>query len=174
LDFIGLSASLLFLLTSIIFLLGVNLILNSSPFSSIAHNREVSQINISVEDCSLLLDTIARTENRSDRQENHRYIEEEAPLFTLKLDYQQGAQQLREQSRQYSNLKLQKNTANHAKKIAQKFQEKAELFEQRIKIKENEVGKKEIYKLLNRMDRVTEERQQLIELVKQKCSETDT
>lgn len=172
LDFISLSVSLLFISTSIIFLFAVNLILDLSPFSNNSQNA-TSQINIAPRDCLLLLDTIARTEYKGDRQEDHRYIEAEAPLFTLKLDYQKGAQQLREQARQYTNSNFQKSTADHANKIAKKLQEKAELFEQRIKIKENEVAEKEIYQLLDRMDRVTEERQELIELVKQKCTETD-
>lgn len=173
LDFISISASLLFLLASIFFLFGVYLILNFSPFSSVAQNRETSQINISVEDCSLLLNTINATENTGNRQKNHRFIEEQAPLFTLKIDYQKGAQQLREQSRQYRNLKLHKNTEIYVDEIAQKSLEKAELFEQRINIKENEVSKQEIYKLLDRMDRVTKEKQQLIELVKRKCTQID-
>lgn len=103
----------------------------------------------------------------------HRYIEEKVHLFVIKLDYEKGAQRLREQSRQYTNLKLQKNTADYANKIANKLQAKAELFEQRVEVQENKAGRKEIYRLLDRMDRITEERQQLIELVKQKCNETE-
>jgi hypothetical protein len=49
------------------------------------------------------------------------------------------------------------------------LKKKAELFKERIKIKPDKVGRKKIYELLEEMDKVTAERQKLIEQVEQQC-----
>jgi hypothetical protein len=128
---------------------------------------------ISRRDCQPLLDTIKETENAIYQQENHRYIEEEAPLFAIQLEYHKGFQKLREQLVKYENLAAKESeniyAQNYGNQIAEQLKKKAELFKERIKIKPDKVGRKKIYELLEEMDKVTAERQKLIEQVEQQC-----
>ncbi|MGF1541388.1 MAG: hypothetical protein ACFCU5_13210, partial [Pleurocapsa sp.] len=58
------------------------------------------------QDCAKLLTTIDSVNNNLNKLDNHRNIEDISPLFTIKLEYQQGAIQLRGAAAKYQELNL--------------------------------------------------------------------
>ncbi|AFZ34022.1 hypothetical protein Sta7437_0412 [Stanieria cyanosphaera PCC 7437] len=161
---------LTFIFSLIIVVLGVNLIFFGLNLVGLKQNIAQADINVDLFDCPSLLETIYHNENQVYQFEKHRYIEEVAPLFTIKIEYEQGAKRLREQAGKYQNLKISSKSINVVQEISQKLLEKAHLFEERVKIKADSSGTKQILKLLEKMDQVTEERLRLIDRVKQKCT----
>lgn len=126
--------------------------------------------NIDTKDCPRLLDTIYIVETEIAQFDNHRNIEEVSPLFTIKLEYQKGADKLKKYAAVYQELKLTNKSKIYTQNIAQKMQTKAKLFERRIKITENKKGIKEILELLKKMDRVTYEQQTIVEGIEKQCN----
>jgi hypothetical protein len=159
-----------FFSSTIFVALGINLIF--SLFVFLGLNQDVAQSNFDFDltDCPSLLEAIHQNENQIYKFENHRYIEEVAPLFTIKLEYEQGAKKLRTQSEKYQNLALSEKSINLTARISQKMLEKANLFDDRVKIGASSSSNKQILKLLEKMDRVTEERLKLVDRVKQQCN----
>ena len=131
------------------------------------HNN--SNLTLALKDCQKLIDAIYLGENKIYQIENHRYIEEEAPIFTIKLEYTKGAKQLQSVANRYLKLDVAENSQQYSNQIAQKLQEKAQLFQHRTEIKEDSQGVEEILNLLRKMDRVTAQRQSAIDAVKQQC-----
>lgn len=168
--FTSISLLLIFITSMAFVFWGSQLIINLTNNVDLAQPSFETNISIDPTDCDLLVDKIYQAENQVYKFENHRYIEEVSPLFTIKIEYQKGAEKLREQAQQYQNLKLQPTTLKTVNKIAQKLTEKAHLFEDRVQQQAGQSGTKEILKLLDKMDRVTEERFTLIDRVKQQCT----
>lgn len=162
--------SLTFIFSLIIVVLGVNFIVSGLNFLGLNQNVAQGDFNVDLLDCPSLLETIYQDENQIHQFENHRYIEEVAPIFTIKIEYEQGAKRLREQAEKYQNLRISTKSINVTQEISQKLLEKAHLFEERVKITVNSSGTKQILKLLAKMDLITEERLRLIDLVKQQCA----
>lgn len=131
--------------------------------------RTKFDVMIEKQDCPKLIDTIYSVENKIYQSENHRYIEEVAPIFTIKLEYEKGAKKLNSVAQQYLALDVGKNSQFYTQQLAQKMQEKAQLFQTRTEITENSKGVKQILNLLAQMDRLTQEKQNLIENVKKQC-----
>jgi hypothetical protein len=131
--------------------------------------RANADVAIEKQDCQKIIDTIYSLENQIYQIENHRYIEESAPIFTIKLEYQKGSEELSSVAEEYLALDVGKNSQNYTKQMAEKLQEKAQLFQVRTEIMENSQGVKQIINLLEKMDRVTEERQNMISGVKKQC-----
>ncbi|BAU64128.1 hypothetical protein STA3757_14970 [Stanieria sp. NIES-3757] len=161
---------LTFIFSLIIVVLGANFIVSGLNFLGLNQNVVKGNLNVDLFDCPSLLETIYQDENQIHQFENHRYIEEVAPIFTIKIEYEQGAKKLREQAEKYQNLKISAKSINLSQEISQKLLEKAHLFEERVKIAADKSGTKQILKLLAKMDRITEERLKLIDLVKQQCA----
>lgn len=124
---------------------------------------------IEQQDCQKIVDTIYSLENQIHQTENHRYLEEVSPIFTIKLEYQKGAEKINSVAEQYLALDIAESSRNYTKQIAEKLQQKAQLFQTRTEITENSKGIKEIVNLLEKMDRVTAERQNMIEGVERQC-----
>ena len=131
--------------------------------------KAVADIAIEKQDCQQLKDIIYQTENQIYKVENHRYIEEVSPLFTIKLEYEKGAKELSSAAEQYSSLELAENSRHYTEQIAQKLDKKSQLFQDRTKAIANRQGMKKIPDLLNEMDRVTEQRKNLITVIKKQC-----
>jgi putative protein kinase ArgK-like GTPase of G3E family len=132
-------------------------------------NADVADVAIAKQDCQKLIDTIYNLENQIHQSENHRYIEESAPIFTIDLEYQKGSEKLNSVAEEYLALNVAENSQSYTKQMAAKLQEKAQLFHARTEIVENNQGVKEIINLLEEMDRVTEERQNMISGIKKQC-----
>jgi hypothetical protein len=159
------------IISSILILSGIQTIVNLFSLSANSQNQErLELIAIPSQDCPKLFNLINKTEKAIEREENHRYIEEEVPLFSIKLEYQKGLEKIREQAVQYKNEKWQKNSEIYAQEIARQLEAKAKLFEQRINAKADRSGREKIYQLLEEMDEVTTERQNLIRTVRQQCT----
>jgi phosphotransferase system glucose/maltose/N-acetylglucosamine-specific IIC component len=161
---------LTFIISLLIVVFGVNFIFVGLSFWGLNQNVAQADLNVDLFDCPSLVETIYQNENQIYKFENHRYIEEVAPLFTIKIEYEQGAKRLQEQAKKYQNLKISAKSTPVIQEISQKLLEKAHLFEERVKIEAGSSGTKQILKLLEKMDQVTEERLKLIDLVKQKCT----
>ncbi|WP_144873076.1 hypothetical protein [Hyella patelloides] len=125
---------------------------------------------IEKQDCQKFIDTIYITENQIHRLENHRYIEESASLFTIKLEYQKGANKLTSVAKQYLDLDVAENSQHYSQQLAQMLQEKAQLFKKRSETVENGKGVKQIFNLLEQMDLVTKQRQNLITAIEKQCN----
>ena len=132
--------------------------------------KAVADIAIENQDCQQLKDLIYSTENKIYQAENHRYIEEVSPIFTIKLEYEKGAKELSSAAEQYSSLDISENSQHYAEKIAQKLQKKSQLFQDRTKVVKNSKGIQKIADLLKQMDRVTEQRKNLITIIKKQCN----
>lgn len=141
---------------SVPYLFNTNLIGNKNDFPALAQK-----------DCPSLLNVIYNTQNN--QLENHRYIEEVAPLFTIKLEYKKGIDFLKSEADQYSKLIVEPETKYYTTKIAEKLRQKADLFEQRVQINLNQDKLKDVLNLLDEMDKVTKERMDLITEVKNQC-----
>ena len=169
--FIGTSLLFSFILSIIGFALVLKFLFQIPTYLGLETKQQISKISISTTDCLPLTNTIQKTEILIGQKENHRYLEETAHLFTIKLQYQKAADKLKEQAQIYNNLELSADAKEHAQKIATKFQEQSDLFTQRTTITTNKAGIKQVYKILEKMDRVDQERLKLINQVKQKCGQ---
>ena len=132
--------------------------------------KAVADIAIEKQDCQQLKDIIYQTENQIYQAENHRYIEEVSPLFTIKLEYEKGAKELSSAAEQYGSLDIAENSQYYTEKIARQLDKKSQLFQERTKAIANRQGMKKIPDLLNEMDRVTEQRKNLITIIKKQCN----
>ena len=159
---------LLFLLSAITTFGSARLIANLITSQKIQSSALLADIDLN--DCSKLLDTISLAQNKITLLDDHRNIEETSPLFTIKLEYQKGSEKLREYASIYEGLDVTEKSKIYSQNIAQKMQEKADYFDQRIKIKENKEGAKQISQLLKKMDRVTQEQQTIIEDIERQCA----
>lgn len=121
-------------------------------------------------DCPVLIDIIYQTENSIYNYENHRYIEESSPLFTIKIEYEQGAEKLKNETKKYAQLKVGEKTQKTIAQIQQKLHKKADLFLQRTKINLENRGFDRIANLLTEMDRITQARLEIIDGVKKQCA----
>ena len=170
--FIILSLSLSFLLSIISFYLVLTFLVKLPIYLGLETKQQDFDAIIPKTDCLLLTNVIKQTENQIGEQENHRYLEKTAHLFTIKLEYQKAAQKLKEQGKIYNNLELSPEAQNYTRQIGTKFKEQSELFSQRNTIKTNKEGVKKVYKLLKKMDKIDQERLRLIDEVKQQCNNT--
>ena len=170
--FMSFSLWVSFLLSIIVFYLALNFLIKIPIYLGIKTEDRNFETLISPTDCLLLTNAIRETENRIGEKENHRYLEEVAHLFTIKLEYQKAAQKLKEQVKIYHNLELSPEAEKYTHQIGTKFQEQSELFLQRNAITTNKEGVKKVYKLLEKMDKIDRERLRLIERVKQQCNNT--
>ncbi|MGF1542341.1 MAG: hypothetical protein ACFCU5_18170, partial [Pleurocapsa sp.] len=93
-----------------------------------------------------------------------------SPLFTIKLEYQQGAIQLRGAAAKYQELNLTETGKIYSQKIAEKMQKKANYYEERTNLISDKEGTKKILQLLKQMDRVTQERETAIATIEQQCT----
>jgi hypothetical protein len=129
--------------------------------------------NIKVDraDCPQLIATINKSNQLLEEVEDHRYIEEAAPIFTIKIEYEKGLNQLKKEAQEFSNLELQNNSKYYADSIAYNLNKKAQLFQERMDFKvEGNKNTQDVYKLLEQMDKFTSERLKLISQVKQQCN----
>lgn len=158
----------LFLLSLLATLGSVKLIANFTPAQKLSAAAIVKDLED--QDCVKLLDTTNLLKSKLEKLDDHRNIEETSPLFTIKLEYQQGATQLRESASKYEGLNLTEKSKVYSQKIATKMQEKANFYEARTKIVSDKEGTKKILQLLKKMDRVTQERETAIATIEKKCS----
>ncbi len=131
-------------------------------------NNEIEQ-TISLEDCQELIDQIYLSESQIYNAENHRYIEAVSSSQDINLDYEAGAKKLKEVSEQYLALDLNPESEDYIQKLAEKIQEKAQLFETRSELTTDAKNKSKIKQLLRKMDVVTEERLNAIESLENQC-----
>lgn len=172
LSFISLSLTVSFIGSMISFYLVIIFLINLPIYLGFKQKIEPISIVFSTTDCSTLTEAIQQTDIQIDEQANHRYLEETAHLFTIKLEYQKVADKLKEQAQIYSDLSLSPEGQSYARQISQKFQALSELFIQRNTITPNKEGIKKVYKLLERMDELDRERLLLVNQVKQQCNNT--
>lgn len=131
---------------------------------------QIPTMAIEKQDCQRVIDTIYSTENSIYKLENHRYIEEISPVFTIKIDYKKGAEKLDSAAKKYRELEVAESTKPYTQAIADKLEQKAELFTNRSEAEENSKGIKKVIYLLDEMDRATEQRQQLIDALERQCN----
>ncbi len=170
LSFISLSLLVSFIGSMISFYLVLIFLLNLPIYLGFKPKIEPISIVLSPTDCLTLTEAIRQTDTQIDEQANHRFLEETAHLFTIKLEYQKVADKLKEQAQIYSKLSLSPEGESYARQISQKFQLLSELFIQRNTITPNKEGIKKVYKLLERMDELDRERLLLVNQVKQQCN----
>ena len=169
--FIVISLTLSFLFSIISFYLVLNFLVKIPDYLGINTKQQTLEAIIPATDCLPLTNAIEQTESKITGQENHRYIEETAHLFTIKLEYQKAAKKLKEQAQLYKKLTLSPESQQYTQKISDEFQKQSDLFSERTTIITNKTGIKKVYKLLEKMDRIDQERLRLINQVKQQCSE---
>ena len=170
--FMASSLFLSFLFSIISFYLLLNFLNKLPIYLGIEQKKQAVNIIIPQADCLLMQNAIKQTESKIGKSENHRYIEDTAHLFTIKIEYQKAAQKLKEQAKIYNNLELSPQAQNYSRQIGEKLQEQSELFSQRTAIRTNREGIKKIYKLLKKMDKIDRKRLRLIDRVKQQCNNT--
>lgn len=170
--------SLLFMIISLLLSFSISIIsfyfvlilLFKMPFYlGLETKKQSFETMISNADCLPLTNAIKQTESNIGLKENHRHLEETAHLFTIKLEYQKAAKKLTEQAKLYSNLELSIDSQPYSQKIAANFAKQADLFRQRTAITTNKAGIKQVYKILEKMDRVNQERLRLVNQVKRQC-----
>ncbi len=125
---------------------------------------------LNLEDCQKLINEIYLGESQIHNLENHHYLEIVDTPTKIKLNYQKGAEKLRLIAEQYLELDLNPESAYYSQTIANKLQEKAQLFEQRMGILANINNRQEVNQLLAKMDVVTRERLKAIESVENQCN----
>ncbi|MGK7951376.1 MAG: hypothetical protein AB4368_21980 [Xenococcaceae cyanobacterium] len=172
LSFISLSLIMSFIGSMISFYLVIIFLINLPIYLGFKQKIEPISIVLSTTDCLTLTEAIQQTDSQIDEQANHRFLEETAHLFTIKIEYQKVADKLKEQAQIYRNLSLSPEGQSYARQISQKFQALSELFIQRNTITPNKEGIKKVYKLLERMDELDRERLLLVNQVKQQCNNT--
>jgi hypothetical protein len=163
------SFFVLFIISKIFFFYTANLVVDSlDRFSLVASAREVSENDR--EECNRLLDNIYLSEDTIYKIENHRYIEQLSTDFFVFLEYKKGAERLNIMANKYDELQLNNGLKKYSTAIAIDMRKKAELFAERSAL-ETKIGttKSKIKKLLVKMDRVTEQRKETIDRVKQQC-----
>lgn len=171
-SFISISFILAFIASTISFYLLLNFLFKLPIYLGFQKPPHTIHIVLSQSDCSTLAQAIKQTESKIHEETNHRFLEETAHLFTIKLEYQKVAEQLQEQAQVYNNLELSADAETYAQQISTNLQEQSELFIQRNKITPNKEGIKKVYKLLNKMDKLDQERLRLVNQVKQQCNNT--
>jgi hypothetical protein len=127
---------------------------------------------LDIQDCPVLIDTIYQTENSIYNYENHRYIENSSPLFTIKVEYEKGAEKLKNEIPKYKKLKVGDRTQKSIARLQQQLNDKANLFLQRTKLNLENRGLDRINNVLTEMDRTTQARLEIINGIKQQCSVT--
>lgn len=172
LTFISISLALSFVVSMISFYLVLNFLFELPTYLGLETKQQDFEALISQQDCLPLTNAIQQTESQIGQQENHRYLEETAHLFTLKLEYQKAADKFQEQVKIYKNLELSAEAQKYAQQISTRLEEQSKLFTQRKTITTNKEGIKKVYKLLDKMDKLEQERLRLIEQVKQQCNNT--
>lgn len=140
----------------------------SPKLQEVKITNEIEQ-SLNLEDCQELINQIYLSESQIYNLENHRYLEAVSSSKNINLDYQTGAKKLREISEQYLTLDLNPESEHYSQKLAEKLQEKAQLFETRSEITTGNKSKQEIKQLLNKMDAVTQERLHAIESLESQC-----
>ncbi len=159
----------------IILMLGVtsaiNIFVNTGESSSnIVEAAKPIEDALNTDDCSKLIDAIYIQESKIYNLENHRYLEIVATSKDLSSDYQKGAEVLRETAKEYLQLDLNPESEYYSKTIANKLQEKAQLFEQRSESLANNKEQQKVIQLLDKMDIVTQERLKAIASIEEQCS----
>lgn len=172
LAFISSSLFLSFLLSIVSFYLVLNTLFRLPIYLGLETESQNFETLIPQTDCLLLTNAIEKTESQIGEKENHRHLEEVAHLFTIKLEYQKAAQKLKAQVKLYTDLELSPEGQKYTHQIGTKFKEQSELFIQRNTITTNKEGVKKVYKLLEKMDKIDQERLRLINQVKQQCNNT--
>ena len=170
--FLILSLLLAFLLSVVSFYFVLDILATLPDYLAKEIRKQDFEVIIPPRDCLPLLKAIEQTESQINKPNNHRYIEETAHLFTIKLEYQKAARKLASQAKIYHNLALSPEADKYAQQIATKLKEQADLFAERNTITTNKEGIKKVYKLLNKMDKVEQEKLRSIDRVKQQCNNT--
>jgi hypothetical protein len=130
-----------------------------------------SKLTIDRESCNELLDNIYSSEDTIYKFENHRYIEQLSPDFSVLLEYKKGAERLKITAGSYDELNLNQEARKYSAAIAFNMRKKARLFEERVAIKtKTSETKSKIAELLLKMDRVTSQRATEIDRIKQQCN----
>ena len=170
LSYISLSLIVTFIGSMISFYLVLIFLFKLPFYLGLKEATEPINIVLSAEDCSTLTRAIQQSNREIDERANHRFLEETAHLFTIKLEYQKVADKLKEQAQIYNDLPLSPEGQTYAQEISQKFQSQSELFMERNTITPNKEGIKKVYKLLQKMDKIDRERLVLVDRVKQQCN----
>ena len=159
----------------IILMLGVtsaiNIFVNVGESSSnIVEAAKPIEDALNLDDCSKLIDTIYIQESKIYNLENHRYLEIIATPKVLSSDYQKGAEVLEEAAKEYLQLDLNPESEYYSQIIANKLQEKAQLFEQRSKSIASNKEQQKVVQLLDKMDSVTQKRLKAIASIEEQCN----
>jgi hypothetical protein len=149
----------------------VNFILNFSASigESIAKQSQLEPLDKS--DCATLVSLISKSQQELSTVENHRNIEENAPLFTINLEYQKGFDMLRKKASEYKNLQVQDSTKVYTEAMANLLDRKADYFKERIDIDLNQTQVQGVFNLLDRMDSATSDRTNIINQIERQCKE---
>lgn len=126
--------------------------------------------NLNLQDCQKLINQIYLGESQIYNLENHRYLEVVATPKNINQSYQKGAEKLKSSAKQYLELDINSESKYYSELLANKLQEKAQLFEQRSKITTDTKNKQKINQLLGKMDQVTQARLKAIESIENKCN----
>ena len=167
----AIALSVWFIILMLAIFSATNILVNSKVYSSSNSATVKNTENIfDLADCQKLINAIYIGESQIYDLENHHYLEKVATPKTIKSDYNKGAEKLRLIAEQYLKLDLNSESESYSQIIANKLQEKAQLFEQRMEFTSDTDNKQEVNQLLNKMDIVTQERLRAIEFVENQCN----
>ena len=168
---LGIAIALFFLFITLMLAIfsAANIFVNVGDFVTSKPKDQIIANSLNLEDCQKLIDEIYVGESQIYNLENHRYLELVSTPKNIKSDYQKGAEVLRSVAGQYSELDLNPESEYYPRIIAEKLQEKALFFEQRIDIYNVNKNKQKINQLLGKMDIVTQERLNAIKSVENQC-----
>jgi ABC-type transport system involved in multi-copper enzyme maturation permease subunit len=165
----GVSFIFSYILSVLIVFYLLHFIANFTKQIQVADNL-LSSFPVDKKDCPAIIDTIYQSENSIYNYENHRYIEESSPLFTIKVEYEKGAKKLANEIKAYDKLKLADKSQQTIEKIKRSIREKADLFNKRSKLNINHKAFDTISGLIADMDGVTQSRLEIINEIKNQCS----
>lgn len=174
-EIVGIAIALfvLFLILMLAIFSVINIFANaedsSSPKTEITKVADPIDRSLNLEDCQKLINQIYLSESQIYNLENHRYLEVVTVPKDINQSYQKGAEKMKLIAEQYLELEIKPESKYYSEILANKLQEKAQLFEERSKISKDTKNKQKINQLLGKMDQVTQVRLHAIESIENKC-----
>lgn len=171
---IAIALFVLFMILMLAIFSAINIFANAEDSSST--KTEVTKVideideTLNLEDCQKLINKIYLGESQIYNLENHRYLEVVATSKNINQSYQEGAEKLKFIADQYLDLDINLESKYYSEILANKLQEKAQLFKERSRITTNTNNRPKINQLLDEMDRVTQARLKAIESIENKCN----
>jgi hypothetical protein len=124
---------------------------------------------IAMAQCQPLIAFVEQQEKQISKLEDHRHIEEVAPIFTIKSEYEKGEKALEQTALAYEQLQAEPNVEYYTTQIAERLRQKADVFQQRIEVDLETSEAQDVLRLLAAMDQITNARLQVVNQIKKQC-----